>query len=96
MSRESFHPDADAIIRSMTLSERFDLGRLLNQRARRRYREKLQRELPEWSEQERDRLLRAATLFGTIDTAESWQDVYSSPEFQERLAAAHGGKLRVL
>lgn len=75
-----------AILRSLTMSQRFHLGCVLNRRARRRYREKLERELPEWSAAERDRILRAATTFGTIDTAEDWQEVYRSEEYQAWLA----------
>ncbi|MEP6669534.1 MAG: hypothetical protein ABJF10_10300 [Chthoniobacter sp.] len=83
---EPLLPHEIEIIRSVTLSQRLHLGSLMNQRARRRYQEKLERELPEWTEQERGRLLRAATTFGLIDTGEHWRDVYGSSEFQGWLA----------
>jgi hypothetical protein len=86
MKLEPFDPDEIRILRSMTPSQRFELGILFNQCALDRYRQKLARELPEWTDTERERLVRAARSFEMIDTEPHWLEVYNSPEFQASLA----------
>jgi hypothetical protein len=86
MKLEPFDPEQIRILRSMTPSQRFELGIRVNRCALDRYRQKLIRELPEWTEAERARLLRSAVSCGMIDANPDWFEIYNSADFQAWLA----------